>query len=259
MANCAPTACGTLLLVATLVGILLLLDARTGIPLWLGVVYVVAGALALYLGRRLIDWCYRRPPKEYDYIVVGGGSSGAVLAARLSEDAATTVLLLEAGPDPFRANLPSFPVLVQEPALAQLLQGIPVLDRFDYNYVSMPNAALTNGDAREAGRQVMEPRGYIMGGSSCLNYLLWVRGDPRAYDKDWGPGWSFKDVSPFFQRAESAPPSLRLPAAAQRGADGPVNVVAGDAPSESQPRAAEAWVRSSAALSARTGNRWVLR
>lgn len=124
----------------------------------------------------------------YDYIVVGAGSAGAVVASRLSEDPRNRVLLLEAGPaSHFWARIPiGYAKLIANPAANWL-------------YSSEPEAS-TNG------RRLPVPRGRILGGSSAINGLAFVRGQARDFDT-WGQmgnrGWSYRDVLPFFKRMES--------------------------------------------------------
>lgn len=127
--------------------------------------------------------------RSYDFIVVGAGSAGAALAARLSEDGAHTVLLLEAGPAATRLN-------IRIPAAFYKLFRSPV----DWAYETVPQPAL-------AGRTVFWPRGKVLGGSSSINAMMWVRGFPQDYDA-WaaaaGPEWSWEVLKPFFARAEAA-------------------------------------------------------
>ena len=124
---------------------------------------------------------------EYDYIVVGAGSAGAVLAARLSENPRTQVLLVEAG----RASHPysrfpiSFGLLIDNPAA-------------NWRYESDPEPGTAN-------RKIPVPRGKVLGGSSAINGLVWVRGQTLDYDT-WAQmgarGWSWQDVAPLFTRIE---------------------------------------------------------
>jgi choline dehydrogenase len=125
--------------------------------------------------------------EEYDYIVVGAGSAGAALAARLSENPRTRVLLVEAG----RASHPysrfpiSFGLLIDNPAA-------------NWRYESEPEPGTAN-------RAIPVPRGKVLGGSSAINGLVWVRGQPLDYDT-WAQmgarGWSWQDVAPLFTRIE---------------------------------------------------------
>ncbi|MFE3318749.1 GMC family oxidoreductase [Nocardia sp. NPDC059195] len=123
-----------------------------------------------------------------DYVVVGTGSSGAVLAARLSERSATSVIALEAGPED-KAQAVHIPA-----AFSKLFQT-----DVDWNYLTTPQSEL--GD-----RQVFWPRGKMLGGSSSMNAMMWVRGFAADYD-EWaraaGPGWSFANVVEYFRRIES--------------------------------------------------------
>lgn len=126
--------------------------------------------------------------QSYDYIVVGAGSAGAVVASRLSEDPRNRVLLLEAGPaSHFWARIPiGFAKLIANPAANWLYSSEPE-----------PN---TNG------RRLPVPRGRILGGSSAINGLAFVRGQAQDFDT-WAQmgnrGWSYRDVLPFFKRMES--------------------------------------------------------
>ncbi|WP_428484984.1 GMC family oxidoreductase [Rhodopila sp.] len=124
---------------------------------------------------------------QADYIVVGAGSAGCVVAARLSETGAR-VILLEAGP---RDSLP----WIHIPAGVLKLLHHPVVN---WNY----SAEATAGSA---GRRIHWPRGKTLGGSSSINGMLYVRGNPADFD-GWAQmgcrGWSFDDVLPYFRQSE---------------------------------------------------------
>jgi choline dehydrogenase len=122
---------------------------------------------------------------SYDYIVVGAGSAGCVLANRLTEDGRKTVLLLEAGPrDTDRwIHVP--------------LGYGKLFARTDVNwaYESEPEPNLN-------GRRIFTPRGKVLGGSSSINGLVYIRGQAEDFDA-WGvPGWDFTALQPYFEKAE---------------------------------------------------------
>jgi choline dehydrogenase len=135
------------------------------------------------------------PADRFDFIVVGGGSAGAVIAARLTEDPSVRVALVEAGGTP--------PAHEAMPAAVASLQLDPEVD---WMYTGDPGGA---GKGLTDGR-MMVPRGKMLGGSSGLNYMAYVRGHPGDFDS-WaagdGKGWSYDDVLPYFLKSEDlAPP-----------------------------------------------------
>jgi len=142
----------------------------------------------------------------YDYIVVGAGSAGCVLAARLSADPSVSVLLLEAGPvdDALEIHAPA--------ALSRLFQTA-----YDWNYSTVPQH-------RAAGRTIYWPRGKVLGGSSSLNAMIYIRGsrhDFGAWRDDHGcTGWGYEDLMPYFRRAEDNSRG----ASAYHGTGGPLSV-----------------------------------
>lgn len=136
---------------------------------------------------------------EADYIVVGAGSAGCVLANRLSADPSNRVLLLEAGGDDrlfkergqFFSNL-----MIQTPiGFGKTLNDPKVNWMYE-----------TEAEAGTAGRTHKWPKGKVLGGSSSINGLLYIRGQVEDYD-GWGQmgcrGWSYDDVSPYFRRAQN--------------------------------------------------------
>jgi choline dehydrogenase len=132
---------------------------------------------------------------EFDYVIVGAGSAGCVLANRLSVDGKNSVLLLEAGPKD--TNL-----WIHVPlGYGMLFKNKTV----NWMYQTEPEPGL-------GGRTVFQPRGKVLGGSSSINGLLYVRGQHEDYDR-WrqqgNAGWGFDDVLPYFKKAEHQ----------QRGAD----------------------------------------
>ena len=126
--------------------------------------------------------------QEYDYIVVGAGSAGCVLANRLSADGENKVLLLEAGGRDTN-------YLFRLPMLMGKLMHSGI---YNWKYYTEPEPQL-------AGRRVYWPRGKVLGGSSTINGMIYVRGNPADYD-GWAAlgseGWSYKDVLPYFKRSE---------------------------------------------------------
>ncbi|HEV7146997.1 MAG TPA: GMC family oxidoreductase N-terminal domain-containing protein [Pedococcus sp.] len=175
----------------------------------------------------------------YDYVIVGAGSAGAVIAARLSEDPDVRVCLLEAGGPPPPAEL--------VPAAVASLQNDPATDW------------MYNGDPGGVGRglvggQMMVPQGKMLGGSSGLNYMAYVRGHPGDFDA-WAAGgaegWSYAEVLPYFLKAEGFVPSPELhPDLDMHGHNGPVGV------SVRQPilRASTQFVEAAAAAGLKQGD-----
>jgi choline dehydrogenase len=143
--------------------------------------------------------------QPYDYIIIGAGSAGCVLANRLSEDPAVRVLLLEAGPRDWH------PFIHMPAGLAKLVNRKGV----NWDYDTAPEPQLD-------GRRLWWPRGKVLGGSSSINAMCYVRGVPADYD-GWAavaPGWDWATVLPYFRRAEGNSRG----ADALHGGDGPLAV-----------------------------------
>ena len=147
---------------------------------------------------------------NYDFIIVGAGSAGCVLANRLSEDPNTRVLLLEAGggDNSLFVKMPT--------ALAYPMAST----RFNWGYHSDPEPHLD-------GRRISCPRGKGLGGSSSINGMVYVRGNPQDYE-EWqragAHGWGYRECLPYFKKAES----WHLGGDDYRGGDGPLGVCAGN-------------------------------
>ena len=142
---------------------------------------------------------------QADYVVIGAGSAGCVLANRLSADGAR-VVLLEAGPKDWHP-------MIHVPAGVLKLLHNPLVN---WNYATDPDPGI-------AGRQMHWPRGRVLGGTSSINGMLWIRGNPADYD-GWSQmgchGWSFDEVMPYFKSIERYGPGD----ADRRGKDGPILV-----------------------------------
>jgi choline dehydrogenase len=142
----------------------------------------------------------------YDYIIVGAGSAGCVLAARLSADPSVSVLLLEAGPADDAAEIRA------PAAMNRLFQT-----RYDWNYLTVPQH-------RAAGRSIYWPRGKVLGGSSSINAMIYIRGSRYDFeswrDEHGCTGWGYEDLMPYFRRAENNSRG----ASAYHGTGGPLSV-----------------------------------
>jgi len=144
--------------------------------------------------------------EEFDYIIVGAGSSGCVLAYRLTEDTSVKVLLLEAGGED-RDPLIHIPLGVGKMWQHRM---------HDWGYDTEPEAGLNN-------RKIEMMRGKVLGGSSSINALAHIRGNPGDYDR-WAqnglPDWTYKDCLPYFKRTES----WQGGESEYRGGSGPITV-----------------------------------
>ena len=156
--------------------------------------------------------------EDFDFVIVGGGSAGAVIASRLSEDPSCRVALIEAGERP--------PEVSSMPVAPATMQRNP---ETDWMYTADPGkAGLGLND-----RRVPVPRGKMLGGSSSINYMMYVRGHPDDFDS-WAEGgaigWSYADVLPYFRKSEGLTPSDEIPIDASAHNTGGLLGVSGRAP-----------------------------
>jgi choline dehydrogenase len=151
--------------------------------------------------------------QSFDFVVVGGGSAGAAIAARLSEDSTCRVALIEAGERP--------PDVELVPVACAAMQLNPATD---WMFTADPG----NAGLGLNGRRTPVPRGKMLGGSSGLNYMAYVRGHHGDFDS-WAAGgatgWSYADVLPYFRKSEALVPSDDIVVDADaHGTDGPLGV-----------------------------------
>lgn len=149
------------------------------------------------------------PNTAYDYIVVGAGSAGCIVAARLTEDPNCRVLLIEAGgAEPLGLQIPIFSILYFGSSI-------------DWQYATQPNG---KSYLSFPGRSLSWASGKMLGGSSTMNSMLYVRGNPADYER-WAqkgnPGWDYAGVLPYFKRAENNTQFRNDP---YHGTDGPVTI-----------------------------------
>ncbi|MDH3228678.1 MAG: choline dehydrogenase [Alphaproteobacteria bacterium] len=148
-------------------------------------------------------------PRQADYIIVGAGSAGCAMAYRLSEDGRHSVLVLEYGGSDFGP-------LIQMPAALSYPMN---MSHYDWGYRSEPEPHL-------GGRRMACPRGKVIGGSSSINGMVYVRGHACDYDH-WeelgATGWAYRNVLPYFRRMEDAHGGQE----GWRGTDGPLHVTRG--------------------------------
>jgi choline dehydrogenase len=143
---------------------------------------------------------------EADFVIVGSGSAGAALAYRLSEDGRNSVIVIEYGGSDFGP-------FIQMPAALSFPMN---MRRYDWGFSSEPEPHL-------GGRVLVTPRGKVLGGSSSINGMVYVRGHARDFDhwaEQGASGWAFADVLPYFKRMETAHGGED----GWRGTDGPLHV-----------------------------------
>ncbi len=125
----------------------------------------------------------------FDYVIVGAGSAGCVLANRLTEDGKATVLLLEYGGS-------DASILIQMPSALSIPMNMP---KYNWGFETEPEPHL-------GGRRLHTPRGKVLGGSSSINGMVYVRGNPLDFDRweaEGAAGWGYRHVLPYFRRAEA--------------------------------------------------------
>ena len=169
---------------------------------------------------------------EYDYIVIGAGSAGAIVASRLAEDPDVSVLLLEAGGT-------DRTTLVRKPGMISLVQQVKQLKKkFDWGFTTVPQRHLD-------GRRIPYTRGKVLGGSSSVNGMLYVRGNEANYNA-WAArgcdGWSFEDILPFYRKLENHEDGET----AYHGAGGPIQVTRH--PADQVSPVSNAFVRAASAV-----------
>ncbi|MEE2761143.1 MAG: GMC family oxidoreductase N-terminal domain-containing protein [Pseudomonadota bacterium] len=144
---------------------------------------------------------------QFDYIIVGAGSAGCVLAHRLSENKSVSVCILEAGP-----HDKSWQIHVPLGVIWGMMNG-----KINWKFNSQPQE-------NAGGRQIYMPRGMTLGGSSSINGMVYIRGNPADYD-EWAeagnPGWSWADVKPYFLKSEN---NEQFVGDSHHGSGGPLNV-----------------------------------
>src|SRR6478609_6315530 len=125
---------------------------------------------------------------QADFVIIGSGSAGSAMAYRLSEDGRHSVIVIEAGGSDFG------PFIQMPGALAWPMS----MKRYNWGYLSEPEPNLNN-------RRITAPRGKVLGGSSSINGLVYVRGHAEDFNRweDLGArGWAYADVLPYFKRME---------------------------------------------------------